>query len=164
MPFKSYTTVVSSEAVTLYSSRTHEFLPGFWWSWRSLVFNVLFCRPLFVCLFFLFWPLSCLSFFGLRPLITSLVSSKFSCPFCYFSLSHCFLSPSLAYDFWLPICYLQTFRRSHFPNYVKYGKCVYYDKVVPIFHFIHSMDRYTYPSKIWYWINMVKQRGKTSCE
>ena len=49
MSFKSYTTVVSSEAVTLYSSRTHEFLPGFWWSWRSLVFNVLFC--LCVCSF-----------------------------------------------------------------------------------------------------------------
>jgi len=45
------------------------------------------------------------------------------------------------------------------PNYGKYT--LYYDKVVPILHFIYSMDRFTYPSKIWYWTNMVKQRGKT---
>jgi len=41
-------------------------------------FCVVFCRSLFVLLFFLVWPLCCLSFFDLRILITPLVSS---CPF-----------------------------------------------------------------------------------
>ena len=39
---------------------------------RSLVFNVMLCRPLFVLLSFFFWPLYCLFFFDLRLLITSL--------------------------------------------------------------------------------------------
>ena len=43
---------------------------------RSLVFYVVFCRSLFVLLFFFFWPLCCLSFFDLRILITPLVSSN----------------------------------------------------------------------------------------
>jgi hypothetical protein len=43
---------------------------------RSLVFCVVFCKMLFVLLSFFFWPLYCLSFFDLRLLITSLVSSK----------------------------------------------------------------------------------------
>ena len=41
----------------------------------SLVFCVVFCRSLFVFLFFFFWPLCCLSFFDLRILTTLLVSS-----------------------------------------------------------------------------------------
>ena len=36
------------------------------------------CRSLFVLLYVLFWPLCCLSFFDLRILITSLVSSNSS--------------------------------------------------------------------------------------
>ena len=36
----------------------------------------IFCRSFFVLLSFLFWPLSCLSFFDLRILITPLVSSN----------------------------------------------------------------------------------------
>ena len=42
---------------------------------RSLVFCVMFCRWLFVLLFFFVWPLYCL-WFDIRLLITSLVSSN----------------------------------------------------------------------------------------
>ena len=45
---------------------------------QSLVFWVMFCRLLFVLLSFIFWPLCFLSFFGLRTLITPLVSSNSS--------------------------------------------------------------------------------------
>jgi hypothetical protein len=40
----------------------------------SLVLCVMFCRSLFVLLFFFFWPLCCLSFFDLQILIIHLVS------------------------------------------------------------------------------------------
>ena len=46
---------------------------------RSLVSCVMFCRSLFVFVFFFFWPLCCLSFFNLRVLITPLLSSNSSC-------------------------------------------------------------------------------------
>ena len=39
---------------------------------RSLVFCVVFCRVLFVLLYFFLWPLYCLFFFDLRFLVTSL--------------------------------------------------------------------------------------------
>ena len=39
---------------------------------RSLVLCVVFCRSLFVLLYFFFWPLCCLFFFDVRILITSL--------------------------------------------------------------------------------------------
>ena len=42
---------------------------------QSLVFCVMFCRSLFVLLYFYFSPLCCLFFFDLRILIPSLVSS-----------------------------------------------------------------------------------------
>jgi hypothetical protein len=45
---------------------------------RSLVFCVMFCRSLFVLLYFFSWRLCCLSFFDLRILITILVSSNSS--------------------------------------------------------------------------------------
>ena len=48
---------------------------------------------------FNFWPLRCLSFFDLRILITTLVSSTFD---------HCVVCPSSIYGFWLPLWYLQT--------------------------------------------------------
>jgi hypothetical protein len=38
----------------------------------------MFCRSLFVLLYFFFWPLNCLFFFNLRILITPLVSSNSS--------------------------------------------------------------------------------------
>jgi hypothetical protein len=45
---------------------------------RSLVLCVMFCKSLFILWSFFFWPLSCLFFFDLRILITSLVSSNSS--------------------------------------------------------------------------------------
>jgi hypothetical protein len=44
---------------------------------RSLVFYVVLCKSLFVLLYFIFWPLCCLSF-NLQLLIIPLVSSNFS--------------------------------------------------------------------------------------
>ena len=43
---------------------------------RALVFYLMFCRPLFVLFSFFFCPLYCLSFFDVRLLIASLVSSN----------------------------------------------------------------------------------------
>jgi hypothetical protein len=45
---------------------------------RSLVLCVMFCRSLFVLLYFFIWPLCCLFFFDIRILITPLVSSNSS--------------------------------------------------------------------------------------
>ena len=45
---------------------------------RSLVFCVIFCRSLFVLMYFFSWPLCYLFFFDLRILITPLVSSSSS--------------------------------------------------------------------------------------
>ena len=39
----------------------------------------MFCRSLFVLLYFFFWPLFCLFFFDIRILNTPLVSSNSSC-------------------------------------------------------------------------------------
>ena len=44
-----------------------------------LSFMCMFCRSLFVLLHFYFWPLCCLFFFDIRVLITTLLSSTFSC-------------------------------------------------------------------------------------
>jgi hypothetical protein len=45
---------------------------------KSFVFCVVFCRSLFVLLFFFHWPFYCLLFFKLWFMITTLVSSNFS--------------------------------------------------------------------------------------
>ena len=42
----------------------------------DLYFRYMFCRSLFVLLYFFFWPLRCLFFFDIRILITPLVSSS----------------------------------------------------------------------------------------
>jgi hypothetical protein len=67
-------------AVTAYTSRAHEFTPGFKWGscYSFFSFICMFCRSLFVLLSFFFWPLCCLLFFDLRIMITPLVSSKSS--------------------------------------------------------------------------------------
>ena len=51
-----------------------QFTPDFQWGscYSIFSFMCMFCRSLFVILFFFFWPLCCLSFFDLRILITSL--------------------------------------------------------------------------------------------
>ena len=54
--------------------------PRFWGGSCYSIFSFIcmFCRSLFVPLFFFLWPLSCLFFFDLRILITPLVSSNSS--------------------------------------------------------------------------------------
>jgi hypothetical protein len=53
---------------------THEYvLYGSYYSIFSFIY--MFCRSLFVLLYFFFWPLCCLFFFGIRILTTPLVSS-----------------------------------------------------------------------------------------
>ena len=47
----------------------------------DLYFICMFCRLLFVLLYFFFWPLCCLFFFDIRILITPFVSSSSSCSF-----------------------------------------------------------------------------------
>jgi hypothetical protein len=78
----------------------------------------MFCRSLFVLLYFFFWPLCCLFFFDIRILIAPLVSSSssysYACfvdrclSFCTFSFGHCFVCSSSICGFWLPIWYLQS--------------------------------------------------------
>jgi hypothetical protein len=45
-------------------------------------FICMFCRSLFVLLYFFFWPLCCLFFFDIRILITLLLSSNSCYPLC----------------------------------------------------------------------------------
>jgi hypothetical protein len=55
----------------------------------------MFCRSLFVLLYFFFWPLHCLFFFDIQILITPLVS-----------FGHYVVCSSLIYRFWLHLWYL----------------------------------------------------------
>ena len=72
------TTGATSGAGTTYPSRAHEFTPGFQWGscYSTLSFMCMFCRSLFVILYFFLWPLYCLFFFDLMNLITPYVSSN----------------------------------------------------------------------------------------
>jgi hypothetical protein len=66
-----------------------------WCSYYSIFsFICMFCRSLFVLLYFFFWPLCCLFFFDIRILITPLVS-----------FGHCVVCSSSLYGLWLPIIY-----------------------------------------------------------
>jgi hypothetical protein len=58
-----------------------EFTPGFQWGscYSIFSFMCMFCRSLFVFLYFFFWSVCCLFFFDVRILITPLVSSNSSC-------------------------------------------------------------------------------------
>jgi hypothetical protein len=55
---------------------TPDFKSGSCYSFYSFI--CMFCRSLFVLLYFFFWPLCCLSLFDLRNMITPLVSSNSS--------------------------------------------------------------------------------------
>ena len=61
---KSDTTGVTCGAWPVHPSGAPEFTPVFSWVRvaESVVFCVMFCRSLFVLLYFFFWPLCCLSF------------------------------------------------------------------------------------------------------
>ena len=93
--FSSNTTGGTSAARTAYPHGPPEFFLGFSWvgDTRCLVFCVVFCRSLFVILFFFFWPLCCLSFFDLLILITPFVSSNSSC-----------IHLTIYLSIWLSIC------------------------------------------------------------
>ena len=73
-------TDATSGAGTAYPSGAREFTPGFQWGSCYSIFSFIcmFCRSLFVLLYFFFWPLYCLYFFDMRILITNLVSSNSS--------------------------------------------------------------------------------------
>jgi hypothetical protein len=71
---------------------------GFWlplWYLLAIVLSVLLRYTDSDYLFGIFWPLCCLFFFGIRILITSLVS-----------FGHCVVCSSSVYGFWLPLWYL----------------------------------------------------------
>ena len=57
-----------------------EFIPGFQWGSCYSIFSFIcmFCRLLFVLLYFLFWPLCCLFSFDIRILIAPLVFANSS--------------------------------------------------------------------------------------
>jgi hypothetical protein len=88
---------------------------------QSLVFCVVFCRSLFVLLFFFFCPLHCLSF-DLRLLITPLVSSDYPFGIFWLPLWYRLITPLVSSDypfgilsfdyhfgiFWLPLWCFQT--------------------------------------------------------
>ena len=59
---------------------TPEFTPGFQWGSCYSIFSFIcmFCRSLFVILYFFFWPLLCLFFFDILIMIVPLVSSNSS--------------------------------------------------------------------------------------
>jgi hypothetical protein len=72
------TTDATSSTGTAYPSGAHAFITGFKWGSCYSIFNFMciFCRSLFVLLYFIFWSLCWLFFFNLRILITTLVSSN----------------------------------------------------------------------------------------
>ena len=94
------TTDTTSGAGTADPSGAPEFTPGFYWGSRNSSFNFMcmFCRSLFVLLYFFYWPLCCLFFFDLRILIA---------PFGVFKL---FLSDMLI------VKRLETLQRDHKHN------------------------------------------------
>ena len=90
---------------------------GFWlpiWYLVAVVLSVLLRFMASDYPFGILWPLYCLSFFGLRLLITTLVSWPFCCRSFFglrllitplVSCGHCIVCPSV-YGFWLPLWYL----------------------------------------------------------
>ena len=66
-----------------------EFTPDFYWGSCYLIFSFMcmFCKSLFVLLYFFLWSLCCLFFFDILILITPLVSSNSSFKLCIV-LSH----------------------------------------------------------------------------
>ena len=74
------TTGATSGAGTAYPSGAPEFTPGFQWGSCYSIFSFIgmFCRSLFVLLYFFFWPMCFLFYFDIRFLIVSLVSSSSS--------------------------------------------------------------------------------------
>jgi len=57
----------------------------------------MFCRSLFVLLYFFVWPLCCLFFFDIRILITPLVSSDYSCQWLWIDHAWLYVRVSLTF-------------------------------------------------------------------
>jgi hypothetical protein len=74
-------------------------------------FMCMFCRSLFVLLYFFFWPLCCLFFFDLRILITPLVSSNSSYANGLFlnTILFCFLD--MFYQLIIVCCCKESFKK-----------------------------------------------------
>jgi hypothetical protein len=83
---------------------------------RSLIFCVMFCRSLFVLLYYLFWPLCCLSFFvsDYLPLV-----SFGHCVVCHSS----FLITSLWYLFAIVLSVILRFTVSDYPFDIFWPLC-----------------------------------------
>ena len=88
LPTPEHNSVITIDkaVVTIYMtcvpvSMKYIFTPGFSGVrvTRFLSFMCMFCRSLFVLLYFFFWPFVCLFFCDIGILITSLVSSNSSC-------------------------------------------------------------------------------------
>ena len=122
-------------------------------------FICMFCRSLFVLLYFFFWSLCCLIFY-LRLLIAPLVSSNcscysifsFICMFCrslfvllYFSFGHCVVCSSSIYGFWLLLWYLQTFLTIFdiLPRYISQSFIECFNKSLLYFVFSYILWFYT---------------------
>ena len=82
--YRTYYQINSASATngtgTAYTSGAPEFTPGFQWDSCYSIFSFIcmFCRSLFVLLYFSFWPLCFLFFFDIQILIAPLVSSNSS--------------------------------------------------------------------------------------
>jgi hypothetical protein len=69
-----YTMCATSGTCTTYPSGAPTCIPCSYWCSCCSIFNFMcmFCRSLFVVLYFLYWPLCCLFFFDIRtPLVSS---------------------------------------------------------------------------------------------
>ena len=105
------TTGVTSGAGTACPSGAPDFTPGFYWGLCYSIFSFIcmFCRSLFVLLYFFFWP-CCLFFFDIWILITPLVSSNSSvtCFWNYAFATSFITKASDAFPSWrllvLPVC------------------------------------------------------------
>jgi len=71
------TSCATSGAGTAHPFGAPEFTPGFSWSSCYSIFSFIcmFCRTLFIFLYFFFWPLCYMFFFDIRILIAPLISS-----------------------------------------------------------------------------------------
>jgi hypothetical protein len=97
-------TLVEQELLTL---PEHLSLPRFLMGSCYSIFSFIcmFCRSLFVLLYFFFWPLCFLFFFDIRILYVCFVDRCLS--FCTFSFGRCVDYSYSIYGFWLPLWYLQ---------------------------------------------------------
>ena len=91
--------VTTSGAGTAHPSGAPEFTTGFLWGSCYSIFSFIcmFCRSLFVLLYFFVWPLCCLFFFDIRILITPLVSSNYSCQWLWIDHAWLYLRVSLTF-------------------------------------------------------------------